>query len=193
MTETYQRISCVLHRSPIVLFAQHSPVPGWWRRQRERFGLGGMMSLLQIAESVLLGTNYDVGRTGRERPSVYFEDYSLFGLLVVYDSVSELIADWRKEQDVFLNKHAPLLRNASQKAWNCYTVHLTSASATLQETEVLISIEEDFASTRKIARGSIITTADMIAALLPVLPIQNPVSMTAESAEDVVKGRLKDW
>jgi hypothetical protein len=70
---------------------------------------------------------------------------------------------------------------------------VSAAAASSDQTQKLIEIEEDFGSTRKIARASIVTTPEMTRVLLPLLPIQNPVSMTVESEQATVRSRLQEW
>ena len=151
------------------------------------------MSLQQHVERCLRTEGYRI-QTSAERPStIYFEDYSLFGFCTVYESAGSLLEGWNRNQDEFLKKNAPFLRHADRKAWNCYTVHLTQARPTDAESQALFGIEEDFASTRKIARANLATEIDVQCALYPLIPIQNLLKMqTARSDLDIAQ-RFHDW
>jgi len=125
------------------------------------------------------------------RGEPYFEDYSLFGCCVVYETVEALLATWPRNHETFLTLHAPSLRRASQKAWNCYSVHLTVAAASALEIRQLFSVEEDLRSTRKIARAGLSTSSDLTRALYPLLPIQNIVRLRGEATSNDLSGRLR--
>lgn len=150
------------------------------------------MRILEEVGSVLRAAGYTV-RKGDDNRSVWFEDYSLLGSVSVYDSVEELTRDWRRVQDSFLQRHAPFLRSAQEKVWNCYTVHLTPEQPTPAVLQRLIEIEEDFVSTRKIARAGTSTELDVLRALLPLLPIQNLVRTEEETHVVGLARRLHDW
>ena len=133
------------------------------------------MSLLHDVEAVLIAAGYETRLASDPKGLVYFEDDSLFGFCVTYDSVADLAANWLASQETFLTTHAPSLRRANQKAWNCYAVHLTQTRPTDEELRQLFEIEEDFRSTRKIARAGVSSTGDLTRALYPLLPVQNVV------------------
>lgn len=151
------------------------------------------MSVLQHVGTVLQETGYVVQLQPTDPSTLYFEDYSLFGFVTVYESVKALLDTWERNQDSFLQTNAPFLRSASQKAWNCYTVHLAEAAATAQERQALFDVEENFTSTRKIARGSVTTESDVRQALYPLIPVQNAVRIQASPREADVSQRLHDW
>ena len=67
-------------------------------------------------------------------------------------------------------------------------MYLSGSSAYAETRRELLSIEEDFQSTRKIAQSNLMSPADVTRALLPLLPIQNLV----ELRQDDPLARLRD-
>ena len=151
------------------------------------------MSLLQHIEHWLREAGYRVQLSVDNPSTLYFEDYSLFGFGTVYESADLLLRHWKSNQDAFLQTNAPFLRLAPQKAWNCYTVHLTDAAATPTESQSLFDIEENFVGTRKIARANMATAADVQRALYPLIPIQNLLKMQGSTGELDISQRFHDW
>ena len=100
-----------------------------------------------------------------------FENPSIIGFLHVFESSMELLAEWKQRQGMVLRRHAARLRSAGEKSWNVYSVFLTSDEAPELEAKVE-RLEEDFELTRKIARSSIATMADVESALLPLVGIR---------------------
>ena len=149
------------------------------------------MSLLHDAEAVLDSAGYETHIAVEPENSLYFEDYSIFGFCVVYETIEALAATWLGNQERFLALHAPSLRRASQKAWNCYSIHLTGAPASGLQVRGLFSIEEDLRSTRKIARVDLSTSSDLSRALYPLLPIQNMIRLRGEAANTDLSVRLR--
>ena len=151
------------------------------------------MSLLRDIDTVLQNAGYRVLSSASNPAILYFEDHSLVGLVAAYPTTDDLLSNWRKTQDTFLQGHAMVLRAAAQKAWNCYTVHLTQEGARPDQLQHLFNIEEDFTSTRKIARAGITTQTDVSRALYPLLPVQNLVQMHTSSEAADLGVRLHDW
>ncbi|GHE05396.1 hypothetical protein U879_04035 [Defluviimonas sp. 20V17] len=71
------------------------------------------------------------------------------------------------------------LRRAERKAWNAYLVFLAPSPGDYGENIMVGGIEEDLVGTRKIARAGIADAADVRAALLPLLAIQNAPRLDA--------------
>lgn len=151
------------------------------------------MPLMQHIERCLRDAQYEVQFPTDDSSLIYFEDHSLFGFAVVYPTVEVLLQSWKGKQDDFLRAHAPFLRAAARKAWNCYTVHLTDATASEVEQQALFDIEEDFTSTRKVARAEVATAFDVCRALYPLLPIQNLLKMQESNTDTDIFHRLHDW
>jgi len=72
-------------------------------------------------------------------------------------------------------------------------VHLTDVEASATELQALFDIEEDFTSTRKIARAGLATAADVQRALYPLIPIQNLLKMHGTKQDLDIGQRFHDW
>jgi hypothetical protein len=151
------------------------------------------MSLLPDVESLLSKAGYRMMRNSAVPSSVAFEDDSLFGFVVEYDTINSLQEGWKKAEQVFLTLHAPSLRRADQKAWNCYSIHITSDVGSESDIRSLLPIEEDFKSTRKIARAALSSRKDLIHALAPLLPLQNVIAPERQASQPDLKERLHEW
>jgi hypothetical protein len=121
-----------------------------------------------------------------------FEDDSLFGFVILYDNVNDLLSAWKSQQTYFIQRHASTLRRANMKTWNCYAVFLSSESAPDGQRAALAEIEEDLSLTRKLVADGISTQRDVQRALLPILPIQNPAVASSSTALDL-SARLDSW
>lgn len=151
------------------------------------------MSLLPDVETILTKAGYHTARTSAVPACLAFEDVSLFGFIVEYDSILALMDGWKKSEQVFLTLHAPSLRRAGEKAWNCYSVHFTSETASESEMRTLLAIEENFKSTRKIARAGLTSRKDLTHALSPLLPLQNVITPERQRSQPDFKGRFHEW
>ncbi|MCG8405480.1 MAG: hypothetical protein MI923_09810 [Phycisphaerales bacterium] len=114
------------------------------------------------------------------------------GVLYELASLEKLFDHWKELQDSFLATHAQQFTTAPSKAWNIYSVYITSQVADIPARSELMAIEEDFQSTRKLARAAIITRRDLDSALLPLLPIRHVPSLTAEDADEELRRRLRE-
>jgi len=119
------------------------------------------------------------------RAALLFEDATVLGFLIAYDTPSQLLELWARDADTAVATYQFGLRRAGQKAWNTYLVLLASTAADYVHSIRLSAIEEDLTGTRKIARASIADIADVRAALLPLLPLQSapvlePVDVVSE-------------
>ncbi len=117
-----------------------------------------------------------------------FEDDVAIGFLRVFESPAALIATWQDVERADVVRHAVQLRSAPRKAWNVYSLLLTSMPVTPSQAAEIDRIEEDFSSTRKIVRGGIGSSVDLEQALLPVLPVRTLTTLL--SASDY-EGRLR--
>ena len=121
---------------------------------------------------------------------VRFEDASILGFVAEFVSVAQLLDGWQRSQDVFLRKHASALRQDRRKAWNVYSILLTLERASTDQKKALVSVEEDFRATRKVARAGIVTDRDIEDALGVLLPIHHRVSLTSENTLALLDERL---
>jgi len=151
------------------------------------------VSLLPDVEALLSKAGYRIAQNSAVPSSITLEDDSLFGFVVEYPSISSLREGWRKAERAFLSLHAPSLRQAAQKAWNCYSVHLTADTGSESEIRSLLAIEEDFKSTRKIVRAALSSRKDLVHALAPLLPLENLIAPDRQSLPPDLKGRLHEW
>lgn len=149
-----------------------------------------MNTLLDDARSLLEIAGYATHATEPGEPWVYFEDECLLGFVRVYETPEQIVSGWRTEQDSFLRRNTSNLLRAPMKAWNLYGVFLTRAPASVELTRALFTIEEDFQSTRKIARGGIRTREELTIVLGPLLPVQTRVSLVQADVQRRLLDRL---
>jgi hypothetical protein len=101
-----------------------------------------------------------------------FEDEAVIGFLRVFGTAAELVAGWQTAERSDLARHASQLKTAPKKAWNIYSIFLTEGPASSANLRDIEAVEEDFSATRKIARASVTSAADLERALLPLLPLR---------------------
>lgn len=151
-----------------------------------------MIDIATQAEVVLREAGYQTWVwTGASLPVVCFENSTIVGFLYVFDTAEKLLADWEAFQARVLARHAAPLRAAGAKAWNVYSVFLTSENSPslLRDVERL---EEDFALTRKIARTAVQLVQDIERALLPLAPIKAQPILRNANVGDRLRSRAKD-
>jgi len=142
------------------------------------------MDITNQAEVILRKAGYDTWQwSGGRVPVTCFENLSLLGFLHVFPSAQALVSEWEGAQNVALSRFAPMIKLSGEKAWNVYSVLLTEDVAPALEKHVE-RIEENFSLTRKIARSGIRSPADLVQALLSLLPISSqPLLEQADFAE----------
>ena len=121
---------------------------------------------------------------------LYFEDGTIMGHVHVLASGEEIVQTWEFLQDDFLRRNASQLLADPTKAWNLYTILLASQTSPVDLARKLLSIEDDFRGTRKIARAGVITKRDVAGALTPILPLQNVSSVALIDANGRLAKRL---
>jgi hypothetical protein len=146
-------------------------------------------SLLDDIRSVLSEAGFDVLSPRGDEDTLYFEDASLMGHVRVLPSPDEIVQQWEGIQDAFLGANAPSFLRDATKAWNLYTVLLTSAPVATFASR-LFEIEEDFRGTRKIARADVVSRVDLVVALGPLLPIQNSIRVLNRDTKQELLDRL---
>lgn len=139
------------------------------------------MNILLETQNLLSKNNYIVKTTDIYENALVFEDESIIGFAVVFDSIITIIDNWEKIQDKFLITYEGQLRKIPEKAWNVYTIYLAHELIDKSQKEKIYSIEEDLRGTRKIVITGIDTKIDIEKALLPILPIQKSVNMKIEN------------
>lgn len=144
------------------------------------------------SEVVLREAGYETWPwTGASPPVICFESATLVGFVHVFGNAKELLDRWEAAQQRVLARHAPALRAAGAKAWNVYSVFLTSELAPDLQRHVE-KLEENFALTRKIARTAIQTAEDVTNVLMPLCPIKAQAILDNADITDRLRGRAKD-
>jgi hypothetical protein len=113
------------------------------------------------------------------------------GFVHVFASAEALLEGWAGSQKAALARHGPGIRSAGAKAWNIYSIFLTSDPTALRG-RAIERIEEDFSLTRKIARASIQTADDVERAFLPLISVKAKPALGASNFETRLRNRLKD-
>lgn len=150
-----------------------------------------MSSLIDDARSLLEAAGFATLVATPNARSMTFEDISVLGQVHALDSVEEILASWQLLQDEFLRENAERLSRDASKAWNVYTILLTKDSPRSDVAAQLFAIEDDFRGTRKIARCGVLSRSDMAAALAPILPLQNLLSVGVIDARTRLLERLR--
>lgn len=150
------------------------------------------MDIPTQSEVILREAGYETWAwTGSSPPVTCFESATLVGFVHVFSTARDLLENWEAAQQRVLSRHAPALKAAGAKAWNVYSVLLTSELAPSFQWQVE-RLEENFTLTRKIARTAIQTVEDLANALLPLGPIRaQPILEDADIA-DRLRSRAKD-
>jgi len=148
------------------------------------------MSVFDDAISILKDAGYRLSEIRRPPERALFEDETVMGALIAYPDARTLLESWQREQDRFLGECAVQIRGAATKAWNIYTVHLTSKFNDNEELNALSKIEEDFRATRKIAKVAV-SRDEAIQALLPLLPLQAYANGAVEDLPERLRKALK--
>jgi hypothetical protein len=114
-----------------------------------------------------------------------FEDATVLGFVVAYDTPAQLVVAWKSDRDRIAMRHRDALQAARQKAWNAYLVLISRSVADFGESLALGQIEEDLEAMRKITKAGVTGAAGARAALLPLLPFRaapslDPIDMRLE-------------
>ena len=144
------------------------------------------------SEVVLREAGYETWPwTGASPPVICFESATVVGFVHVFSTARDLLDTWETSQQRVLARHAPALRAAGAKAWNVYSVFLTSELTPDLQRRVE-RLEEDFALTRKIARTAIQTPEDVANVLMPLGPIKAQPLLENADIADRLRFRAKD-
>jgi hypothetical protein len=150
------------------------------------------MDIATQAEIYLREAGYDTWAwTGSSPVVTCFENATLVGFIHVFGTAAELLAQWEERQQRVLSRHAPSLRLAGAKAWNVYSVFVTSEMAPNLQRQV-DRLEEDFTLTRKISRTAVQTMEDLAYALMPLTPIKAQPLLENAHVADRLRSRAKD-
>jgi len=133
-----------------------------------------VIDLTSSLQSILQDAHFRTSLASLEGSTVVcFEDDVLMGFACTYATPRVLLAQWHSDELSLLRRYAPNFRTAGEKAWNVYVAFLTPALADKAETREVQWIEENLERTRKLASCGVATRADLIRALLPLLPLQH--------------------
>ena len=153
------------------------------RRRHDRVSF--MSDMLSLLQGVLQEGGYRTWLTPIDkRTAVYFEDDAVMGFAILFDDAATLLTGWRDTEAAFLRQNGERIRLAGDKAWNVYSVFLTTATANGADSRIIRLIEEDLERTRKIAAAAVTHREALVGALLPLLPLQQqPILERADVAE----------
>lgn len=144
------------------------------------------MTLLADAEVVLRDAGFDVQRMDAQSAGVTFENDTVLGFLLTYDTPAGLLAEWAALADLLVAQRQFQLRAAGKKAWNAYLVLLATKPADYAEAAALNSVEEDLSGLRKITRAGLTCRADVSRALISLLPFQAaPILVAVDSRAEI--------
>lgn len=149
-----------------------------------------MPDILLDARTALESAGYRTLFPQPDAKFFYFEDANILGVVYSLESVELLLKEWEHLQDRFLRENGTRLSTDPVKAWNCYTVLLTSDKANNVEASRLFAIEEDFRGTRKIVGAGVTSKSDISQALAPLLPLRRVLSLAPEDIKDRLGSRL---
>lgn len=150
------------------------------------------MDISTHSEVVLREAGYETWPwTGTSPAVICFESATVVGFVHVFGSAKELLDTWQAAQQRVLARHVAALRAAGAKAWNVYSVFLTSELAPTLQHQVE-KLEENFALTRKIARTAIQTADDVTYVLMPLTPIRAQPLLENDDIANRLRSRAKD-
>jgi hypothetical protein len=137
---------------------------------------------LLLTENKFFNTEISEFRSG-----VIFENETLLGCVVCYETPTALIDGYQKAEELVLTLHSKRLRYIADKAWNFYSIHLSAGAASVTERAAMSKIEEDLAASRKIARAGVESIDDIKMALQPILPIAEKMDLGRIQVEDEIR------
>jgi hypothetical protein len=151
-----------------------------------------MIDLLTTTQTVLGGAGLETWliRASSGASVVCFEDVSVMGFAGIFPSTAALLTEWKRFESEMLDRFAVPIRNSGEKAWNVYTVLLTTEPASPEHRRSVRWIEEDLSRTRKLAGCDLQTRPDVVEALLPLMPVQQQAAIQADDANDRLLKRI---
>lgn len=152
-----------------------------------------MIDLLSTTQVLLKDAGYSVRLSEIQRePLVCFEDNAFVGFCKLFEKPDDMLNMWRAYETEILTRFAPSFRAAGDKAWNVYSVFLSSAPATRPEAREVSWIEEDLNRTRKIASCGVTSREELARILLPVLPLQHQPRLPDSNITRRLEARIGD-
>jgi hypothetical protein len=150
-----------------------------------------MLNALDV-EAVFRDADYHCWAAPYDPTILLFEDDSILGFVVLFETAEQLLSQWKEKQGRFIARMSVELRRSSRKSWNCYAVFLANEKAETDHLALLADLEEDLSLTRKLVSDHVSSVSDLQRVLMPILPIQNQISSTLLEQEGV-SSRLSSW
>src|SRR5437879_3758190 len=100
------------------------------------------MNLIDVSREILGASGFRTHAPNPAENLFHFEDDALLGFVALHPDVLTILGKWREQQDAFVKTQARVLREAPVKAWNVYSVFLTSTACPPDLWHRVISIEE---------------------------------------------------
>ncbi len=152
-----------------------------------------MTNVREEAARRLQEASFDVtGTPGQHGDAFIFENDTVLGFALLYDTAADLIGRWNADADALIATRRFQLKASGNKAWNTYVLFLAAGQPTSNEAVALSLIEEDLAGYRKIARAGCDNLADLDRALLPLLPVQSAPVLDAVDSKVEVRQRATE-
>jgi hypothetical protein len=150
-----------------------------------------MIDMISTVQIVLREAGFSTRLLAVERITVVcFEDDALVGFCSAFDSIQELLRDWRAREMSILRRFSTNFHAAGDKAWNVYSAFLCSASPDSETGRKVRWIEEDLERTRKIAACGVASHDDVVHAFLPVLPLQYQPALLSQDTTERLQKRI---
>lgn len=152
-----------------------------------------MIDLISASKEMLENAGFSVQvNSANNRRMLAFEDGTVLGFLLVYESPAALISQWQADGDEAVSEFQFALRRAGKKAWNTYLVLLSGSPSDFAQSVAISAIEEDLRGTRKLARAGVNSTEAVHSALLPLLPIANAPKLDAVDMRAEIRERTTE-
>ena len=129
---------------------------------------------------------------GRTIEALAFEDATVLGFVVSYETPADLIATWKSDGNLIARRHRNALQAARQKAWNAYLVLISHETADFGQSLLLGQIEEDLEAMRKITKAGVVGSSGARVALLPLLPFRTAPALDPIDMQDEIKSRTSE-
>jgi len=149
------------------------------------------MNILIESQNILENNGYSIRSASIDSKALIFEDESIIGMVIEIESISKLLENWEKMQDKFLNNYASVMNKEPEKAWNAYTIYLSTETPTINLKDKISNIEENLRGTRKIVAVGVLSRTDIEKALFPILPIQKTVKISSDDHLERLRNRIE--
>jgi len=145
------------------------------------------MNIINEVISILENEGYSTYRESESK--LLFEDESLCGFISIHNTIKEIANSWNEIQNEFVKKQTNQLRGEIIKAFNIYSIFLTSDEVGEHRLQINNALE-DFTTSRKIIGYGISTNQDIKRILLPLVSIQKKSKLEMGNYLEKIKARL---